>query len=290
MSSERFSILIPSWNNLPYLELCVDSLREYSAADHEIILHLNEGKDGSREWAQERGIPFTHSEENVGICVALNRASQLATTGFITYFNDDMVALPGWDTALTETIRSIPHRKWFLSSTMIEPSQSRNRCVIAPKDYGSGPDNFRREDLLRDFRSFPKEDWSGANWPPNVVPRELWEAVGGYSEEFSPGLSSDPDFSRKVWEAGVRHLQGVSRSRVYHFQSRSTGKVVRNNGRRQFLEKWGITQSTFTHCHLQLGSRWKGPLKEPARSPKYALYLLKSALQRRQGRRCRCRV
>jgi len=281
VSAERFSILIPSWNNLPYLKLCVDSLRNHSAADHEIILHLNEGTDGSLEWAREEGIRFTHSEENVGICIALNQASTLATTEFIAYFNDDMYALPGWDSALTDTIRSIPHRKWFLSSTMIEPAASRNRCVIAPQDYGSGPDDFREKDLLREFRALPKEDWSGASWPPNVVPRDLWETVGGYSEEFSPGLSSDPDFTRKVWEAGVRHLQGVGRSRVYHFQSRSTGKVVRNDGRRQFLEKWGITQSTFTHCYLRLGSRWKGPLKNPGLSPKFAFYLVKSALRRR---------
>lgn len=126
-------------------------------------------------------------------------------------------------------------------------------------------------------------NWSGANWPPNIVPRSLWEEVGGYSEEFSPGIASDPDFSRKVWEAGVRHFQGVSAARVYHFQSRSTGKVVRNNGRQQFLEKWGITLSTFTRCYLRLGKPWKGPLKTPRPSPKLWFYQIKSALRLRRS-------
>lgn len=282
MSSDRYSILIPSWNNLPYLKLCVESLREHSETDHEIILHLNEGSDGSRAWAESEGLAFTFSEENVGICRALNQASQRANTDFIAYFNDDMYALPGWDSALSKVIQSLNHQEWFLSATMIEPTATRNPCVIAPQNYGSGPEDFRKSDLLRNFSKFPKQNWCGANWPPNVVPRSLWDKVGGYSEEFSPGMSSDPDFTRKLWGAGVRHLQGVANSRVYHFQSRSTGKVIRNDGRRQFLEKWRITQSTFTHCYLQLGNPWKGPLKEPGLSPKFVFYLLKSALRRRK--------
>jgi len=264
MSGRRFSILIPSWNNLPYLKFCVESLRENSSVDHEIILHLNDGSDGSRKWAESEGIPHTQSDQNVGICKALNRASKLATTDYIAYFNDDMVALPGWDASLSQIIDSLDHSHWFLSATMIEPVASRNPSVIAPKDYGTHPDHLEKQSLMRDYRTFPKADWRGASWPPNVVPRSLWEQVGGYSEEFSPGISSDPDFSCKLWHAGVRHFQGVGDARVYHFQSRSTGKVVRNDGRKQFLQKWRMTQSTFTRCYLQLGSPWKGPLKPPS--------------------------
>tara|TARA_R100000027_G_scaffold2734_9_gene2726 strand:+ start:31049 stop:31909 length:861 start_codon:yes stop_codon:yes gene_type:complete len=285
MQSGRFSILIPSWNNLPYLKLCVESIRKHSAVNHEIILHLNEGSDGSREWADTENLLYTASDENVGICIALNRASELATTDFIVYLNDDMVALPGWDTALQETIEKIPHDRWFLSGTMIEPTASRNPCCIAPFNFGSGPEDYQEDTLLSQYAQLPKQDWTGANWPPNIVPRTLWEEVGGYSEEFSPGISSDPDFSRKLWEVGVRHFQGVAASRVYHFQSRSTGKVVRNDGRQQFLEKWGITQSTFTRCLIRLGRRWTGPLKDPLPTPKFLFYLAKSKWRLRRLRR-----
>jgi len=281
MPTGPFSILIPSWNNLPFLKLCAESIRAHSAGEHEIILHLNEGSDGSLDWAREERIPFTHSKENVGVCQALNEASKLATTDFISYINDDMYVLPGWDDALQKVIQSISHRRWFLSGTMIEPTASRNRCALAPHDFGRTPADFRRDELHQQFQAIPMQDWNGANWPPNVVPRALWEEVGGYSEEFSPGMSSDPDFSRKLWEVGVRHFQGVAASRVYHFQSSSTGRVVRNDGRRQFLEKWRITQSTFTRCYLKLGAPWKGPLSNPRPTPKLLYYLIKSALRRR---------
>ena len=33
--------------------------------------------------------------------------------------------------------------------------------------------------------------------------------VGGFSEEFSPGLGSDPDFNMKLWNKGVRLLKDL---------------------------------------------------------------------------------
>ena len=34
-----FSILIPTWNNLPYLQRAVDGIRRHSAAAHQVIVH-----------------------------------------------------------------------------------------------------------------------------------------------------------------------------------------------------------------------------------------------------------
>lgn len=259
----RFSILIPTWNNLPYLKLCVESIRRNSSFEHQIILHVNDGSDGSLKWARGEQLDHSYSDDNVGVCHALNAASNLAETDYIIFFNDDMYALPGWDTELWKVIEGLQHEKWFLSSTMIEPRETGNPCVIAPQDFGQSVETFREAELLSTFKSFPKSDWAGATWPPNIVPRKLWDEVGGYSEEFSPGMSSDPDFSMKLWQAGVRHFQGVGASRVYHFQAKSTGKVQKNPGHKQFLQKWGISQGTFGKYYLRRGQAWAGELPEP---------------------------
>lgn len=282
-TAPKFSILIPTWNNLPYLKLCVESIRKNSSFPHEIILHINEGNDGSVTWAETENIKFSFSEKNVGVCVALNEASKLATTDYIAFLNDDMYALPGWDRVLWKEIEGMRHANWFLSGTMIEPTFTRNACALAPHDYGRAVEDFREDDLLRDFKNLPMQDWSGATWPPNVVPRALWEKVGGYSEEFSPGMSSDPDFSMKLWKAGVRHFKGLGQSRVYHFQAKSTGKVQKNNGRKQFLHKWGMTQSTFFKFFLRRGEPWTGPQRNPSWTPTLAWYKLKSAFKRWLG-------
>ena len=67
-----FSILIPSWNNLDFLKLCVVSIRKNSAYSHEILVHVNDGSDGTLDWVKAEGLKFTHSPENIGVCYALN--------------------------------------------------------------------------------------------------------------------------------------------------------------------------------------------------------------------------
>lgn len=42
-----FSILIPTWNNLDLLQLCIESIKKNSAFSHQIIVHINEGIDGT---------------------------------------------------------------------------------------------------------------------------------------------------------------------------------------------------------------------------------------------------
>lgn len=246
------SIVIPTWNNLALLKLCVASLRRHTALPFEIVLHVNDGSDGTLEWVRSEGILHTHSPQNIGICHAVNQAAALSAQPYVVYLNDDMVCCPGWDTALMDRIRSLGTDAFMLSGTMIEPRESGNPCVIV-RDYGSGPENFREDALLRELSSLHKADWYGATWPPTVVHRSWWDKVGGYSPEFSPGISSDNDFSMKMWAAGCRIFLGVGASRVYHFMSRSTGKVVRNDGRKRFLEKWGMTQSTFDRHYLRRG-------------------------------------
>jgi glycosyltransferase involved in cell wall biosynthesis len=267
----RFSILIPTWNNLPYLQVCIASLRRHSTFAHQLIVHVNDGSDGTLDWVRAQGIDHTYTPENVGVCHALNAASTLAQTGYIAYFNDDMYALPDWDGVLWAEIQRLGHDRWFLSATMIEPRASGNACVIAPQDFGQDTAQFQEEALLAAYPSWPKADWTGATWPPNVVPRKLWEEVGGYSVEFSPGMSSDPDFSMKLWQVGVRYFKGLGQSRVYHFQTKSTGKVVKNNGALQFRQKWGLTQGTFGKYYLRRGQPWTGTL--PEAGPKWRIAL-----------------
>ena len=51
-----FSILIPTWNNLSFLKLCVESIRENSSLEHQIIVHINDGSDGTLEWVKAEGL------------------------------------------------------------------------------------------------------------------------------------------------------------------------------------------------------------------------------------------
>ena len=251
-SLSMFSIIIPTWNNLGHLKLVVESLRKYSAYAHQILVHVNDGSDGSLDWVREQGIEHTASPANIGICHAVNLISAKATHEYIVYMNDDMYCCPGWDTALARRIAQMPNNLFLLSGTMIEPVDSGNPCVVVG-NFGRDVETFDADRLVAQTPSLVRADWRGATWPPTVVHRDWWFKVGGYSSELSPGMSSDNDFSMKLWDAGCRTFIGVGDSLVYHFQQKSTGKVVKNDGRRQFLQKWGMTQSTFDKYYLRRG-------------------------------------
>ena len=280
-----FSILLPTWNNLPYLQLCVASLRRHSAREHQLIVHANDGSDGTRAWLREQGIEHTSSDANIGICHAVNLAGEKARGDYVLYLNDDMVMAPGWDTALDRAIERVQrHGMFMLSSTMVEPLATGNACVVLA-DFGRHPAQFDLERFAREAPGLARADWLGGTWPPTLVARTLWHQVGGYSTEFSPGMSSDNDFSMKLWQAGCRVILGVGDSLVYHFSETSTRRIRRNDGRRQFLLKWGLTQSGFNRYYLRRGLPVPAVpvLAEPQASWGLRWQVLKSALRRRFG-------
>jgi GT2 family glycosyltransferase len=259
----RFSILIPTWNNLEYVRLCVESIQKNSKFPHQIILHINEGKDGTRKWAEENRLDHSYSPKNVGICHAINATSFMAKTDYIFYMNDDMYVCPEWDLHLLNEIENLGNSKFLLSSTLIEPKDTNNPVVLAESSFGDSLENFKESLLLEKFTQQPKTDWNGAGGCAIVVHRNLWNQVGGYSVEFSPGMYSDPDFSMKLWQAGVRIYKGISKSRIFHFQAKSTERVKKNDGRTQFRRKWQIPSSRFLKYYLRLGTPFSGPLEEP---------------------------
>ena len=74
-----FSIIIPTFNNIEYLKLCLKSLKKNSNYEHEIIIHINEGKDGTKAFLDTTDYKYTYSKNNAGVCVAFNEAVKKAT-------------------------------------------------------------------------------------------------------------------------------------------------------------------------------------------------------------------
>ncbi len=258
-----FSVLIPTWNNLPHLRLLIESIKKNSSFPHQVIVHVNDGSDGTLDWVRQQGFAHSHSPANAGVCYAFNAAASLASGDLLLLIDDDNYLLPGWDIYLSQAVQQVGHMYFAISATKIEPRKTFNPCVIAPHNFGTTPDDFDEQALLSQYVQLPFADWNGSSWYPLVVHRAIWQLTGGLSTEFSPGMYSDPDFMMKLWQAGVRYFRGVAASRSYHFISKSVQRVKKNNGRQQFLKKWGMSNSTFRTEYLRMGTPFEGPLDEP---------------------------
>ena len=275
-----FSIIIPTWNNLNYLKVCIDSILKHSYYQgHEIIVHCNEGSDGTLEWLKENNIKHTHSSENVGVCKSFNIAYKLSSHSQIMYMNDDMYTLPRWDLELLSFKRNNfkKDQNVWLSSTMIQTK--RIDGILTPEvDYGENLEEFRETELLTDVEKImsSSKNLAGGTWPPTLLNRETWDAIGGFDEDYPLGWGSDPDMAKKVYDLGNRNFVSVGRSLVYHFGSKTTkraskdyprrfgrkkyksinGAVIRKNVNRIFEAKHGIQINNFVHDVLKRGTEW----------------------------------
>ena len=80
-----FSIIVPTYNNLDYLKLCLKSIKDNSSFDHEILIHVNEGTDGTKSYLEYINQKFTYSDKNEGVCVAFNKAAKEAMKKYIVF-------------------------------------------------------------------------------------------------------------------------------------------------------------------------------------------------------------
>ena len=266
-----FSIIIPTFNNLKYLKLCIESLRKNSHYNHEIIPHVNEGNDGTINYLKDNNIHYTHTNYNAGICTGMNMAAKEAKTKYILYAHDDFYFCPRWDIALKSELDKIKHDKFYLSGTMINNGPINLDC-------GNSIETFNEKKLLKevDFANF--YDFQGSTWAPHLVHKDLWNKVGGFSEEFFPGTGSDPDLNMKLWNEGVRIFKGINNCKVYHFGSIVTRKYKNHptiktesgsKGAKIFLLKWGITINFFKKYYLKSDSHYITELDDPKKTFMY---------------------
>ena len=60
-----FSIILPTYNNLEYLKITLNSIFKNSKYNHDIIIHINQGIDGSLDYIKSKNMEFTYSEKNI---------------------------------------------------------------------------------------------------------------------------------------------------------------------------------------------------------------------------------
>ena len=274
-----FSILIPSYNNLSYLKLCIKSIINNSKFNHQIIVHVNEGTDGTLDYLKDSSIDYSLTNYNSGICEGINKASKLAKYEYFLYAHDDFYFCPNWDEILHKEINKIGHNNFYLSGTMMNNGQ-------IPFDCGNDIENFNEKKFLSEYKNFNYYDFNGSTWAPTLVHRDLWNKVGGFSEEYFPGTGSDPDFNMKLWNVGVRIFKGLNDCKVYHFGSvvlrKKINIIKRNNrygsnGAKIFLLKWGISIKFFKKFYLKSNEKYDKPLSQPKIN---FIYILKYTLNK----------
>ena len=140
---------------------------------------MNEGSDGTISYLKNNNYNYTHSIKNNGICAGMNMAVKKSSKKYILYAHDDFYFCQR-DLILSDEINKIGHNNFYLSGTMMNNGH-------IPFDCGDNIKNFDENKFLKNYKNYNFYDFQGSTWAPTIVHRDIWNSVGGFSEEFFPG-------------------------------------------------------------------------------------------------------
>lgn len=263
------SVIIPSYRALACLKLSLPEFLKESRC--EVVVGLDGDSPAYRALLKRYPVTLSVTGNRQGACAATNLAAAQARGRHLLLCNDDMVPGPGWLDALLR----LAGPNAVVSGTCWEPGLVPAPPPHAVRDFGHDPESFGTDEFFEQAAREKAGAEPGINYP-FLVPKQLWDRVGGLDTRFEPGSASDPDLFIRL--ALLEPMPQMARARdavFYHFASRSSifaggrvslaWKLHRRHGRSMFLHKWGrMWEHRFGD--VPRPELWRGvaPLPEPA--------------------------
>lgn len=267
-NKNMITFCISTYNNLEYLKIAIQSVRENSFfKDAPFIIHAENCTDGTNEWLRDnhKRYKFKYvidiNESPKGIGGGMNFCAELVKTEYIMFLHSDFYVTPNWDTALLDLFKKYPAEKLWVNSWRVEPEMFPNsqttpgNIVVRKSLFGEYFHNFDSE-----FFDAWAEDFSNIN-KDIEIPRGLgvsclirksdWDEIGGNDPQFAPTSWDDHDLFLRMHQAGFKFVT-TSNSLIYHFGARGSHRLEENNNQsserqqiaeqvnaQKFYNKWG---------------------------------------------------
>lgn len=272
MESHKITTCISTNNNLDYLKLAVQSVRQNAYyKDQPIVVYAENCTDGTDKWLAENkdSLNITYliekNEIEKGIGGGMNICVNLAQTEFVNIIHSDMWIAPNQDLELLNLYNDLD------SSTRLIASSFRIQPKIFPNDPDYRPGTIfvptnEFGSFYHDFDSKWFDEWATQLAVGNeIIVRKGGGAgffcrksdyvyIGGNDPLFAPASWEDMDLFIRMQLEGYQ-FKMTSKSIVYHFSARGShfrdeakddfsNKSSRQISSEQrnmhkFIEKWG---------------------------------------------------
>jgi len=273
---EKITFVIPSRNNLEFLQLAYQSIRNLNTK-HEVLVLNDASTDGTQEWInnqQDEDLIVYHNPgpKRIGIVGMFDKGIEIARTNIIMAFHSDMVACKDFDVNILKHLE----KGKVITGTRVEPPLHPDGPEKIMMNFGIEVDEFNMEEWYEKGELLKNERVTEGIFAPWCMYKEDFLSIGGHDELFAPQSKEDSDLFNRFHLKGYKFIQPWD-ALVYHFTSRGSrfnkhagGAAGKNsdewlhtttkNGR-NFIRKWG---HFVKHDHLM----------KPIVSPKYNIGLI----------------
>ena len=233
------SIIIPSYNCLDYLDLCLQSIHRFSnQIDYELIIVDNASNPNVKKYLKrkqkEKNIQVIFNEENRGFTSAINQGIQQAISkNDIILLNNDTLVTKGWIEAFQEVKNKYPRVGLIVPTQTVLPTEktlqvhrplsNKNRELDVNISY------YHNNVLDPDFD--PEEGYFEVDFAPFFcvyIPRDTIEGIGLLDSKLGTHYYSDHFYCDSVRELLKRKIIYTPKSKVYHFIQQSTKEIQKS--------------------------------------------------------------
>jgi glycosyltransferase involved in cell wall biosynthesis len=243
---------IPSKNNLRYLKHSIESIKENSTYENDIIVFVDADNDGTVDWLDKKGIQhiINHSEAPLGIAYGYNRCIELAKTPIVCMFHADMYMGVGFDVALVKHLKP----KRVVSATRIEPPLHPEGKEKIVKHFGMYPEDFTRKQFDEYVAKLVQDNVDVTTkgiFAPWGIYKEDIVALGMHDEQFHSYHEDSDMFNRFVlagydilqtWEGFVYHLTcrgGQFQDGIESVTKDASFHQMKHSSLVKYIRKWG---------------------------------------------------
>ncbi len=215
----KVDIIIPTWNNLKYLQECIKSIRANTDWPYNIIV-VNSGTDGTAAWLSQQSDIIHHTApDRLHFSAANNIGLKIGKSPYVCLLNDDTIVARYWLTAMMHEATKpgigavnpfsncdqgwLHNEQWVVDGVPLHPGMDFDSVArIIPQIYTQKhPKRLTQREWVAFFCT--------------VLPREAVDKVGLFDENFKSGCE-DLDYCKRLAELGYRFVT-TDDSVVFHF-------------------------------------------------------------------------
>ena len=218
----QVSVIVPVYGKVDYTLRCLRSIERHPQRTRFEVLVVDDASpdDSAQMLASIPGLRLIRNPQNLGFVRTCNRGASLARGDYVLFLNNDTEVHPGWLDELVRTFETFPNAGLAGSKLVYPDGRLQEAGGIIWRD-GSGWNYGRNQDPSRPDVSYARDvDYcSGA---AIIVPKPLFDRLGGFDEHYVPAYGEDSDLALKIRAEGLRVIYQPA-SVVTHFEGVSQG-------------------------------------------------------------------